>query len=69
MIYYITKTEHLFILKHSIKNCTLNLPHQYIIGLTQRSHVAPKMQHVPFCDTISFESIGVVRNASTRCAR
>ena len=24
MIYYITKTEHLFILKHSIKNCTQN---------------------------------------------
>ena len=23
-----------------------------MIGLTKRSHVAPKMQHVPFCDSI-----------------
>ena len=30
MIYYITKTEHLFILKHSIKNCTLKLPQQCV---------------------------------------
>ena len=24
----------------------------YMIGLTKRSHVAPKMQHVTFCDSI-----------------
>ena len=58
MIYYITKTEHFFILKHSIKTAlstSLSSVYSYftyMIGLTKRSHVAPKMQHVPFCDSI-----------------
>ena len=58
MIYYITKTEHLFILKHSIKTA-LSTSHSsvygyftYMIGLAKRSHVAPKLQHVTFCDSI-----------------
>ena len=40
MIYYITKTEHLFILKHSIKNCTLNLPQQcvWLFYVHDRAH-------------------------------
>ena len=57
MIYYITKTEHLFILKHSIKTAlstSLRSVYGYfthMIGLTKPSHVAPNM-HVTFCDSI-----------------
>ena len=58
IIYYITKTEHLFPLKHFIKNAlstSLNSVYTYftyMIGLTKGSHVAPKMQHVTFCGSI-----------------
>ena len=59
MIYYITKTQHLFILKHFIKKTALSTSlssvysyFTYMIGLTKRSHVAPNMQHVTFCDSI-----------------
>ena len=58
IIYYITKTEHLYPLKHSLGTA---LSHSlssvysyftYMIGLTKRSHVSPKMQYVTFCDSI-----------------
>ena len=58
IIYYITKTEHLYPLKHSLGTAlspSLSSVHKYftyMIGLTKRSHVAPKMQHVKFCDSI-----------------
>ena len=58
MIYYITKTDRLFILKHSIKTAlstSLSSVYSYftyMIGFTKRSHVEPKMQHVTFCDSI-----------------
>ena len=41
-----------------------------MIGLTKRSHVAPKLQHVTFCDSIvRFDWFHTnLRNASTRCA-
>ena len=52
IIYYITKTEHLYPLKHSFGTAlspSLSSVYSYftyMIGLTKRSHVAPKMQHV-----------------------
>ena len=58
MIYYITKTKHLFPLKHFIKTAlstSLSSVYSYftyMIGLKKRSHVAPKMQHATFCDSI-----------------
>ena len=58
MIYYITKTEHLYPLKHSLGtglSSSLSSVYSYfkcLIGFTKRSHVAPKMQHVTFCDSI-----------------
>ena len=73
VIYYITKTEHLYPLKHSLGialSPSLSSVYSYftyMIGLTKRSHVPTKMQHVTFCDSI-VRSIGVVRNASTQCA-
>ena len=58
VIYYITKTEHLYPLKHSL-GTALSPPlssvysyFTYMIGLTKRSHVAPILQHVTFCDSI-----------------
>ena len=58
MIYNITKTEHLYPLKHSLGTAlstSLSNVYKYftyMIGLTKRSNVAPKMQHVTFCDCI-----------------
>ena len=58
IIYYITKTEYLYPLKHSLGTAlspSLSSVYSYftyMIGLTKRSHVAPKMQHVTFCDSI-----------------
>ena len=58
IIYYITKTEHLYPLKYSLGTAlstSLSSVYSYftyMIGLTKRSHVAPKMQHVTFCDSI-----------------
>ena len=45
-------------LKHSLGTalspsiCSVYSYFTYMIGLTKRSHVAPKMQHVIFCDSI-----------------
>ena len=58
IIYYITKTEHLYTLKYSLGTAlftSLSSEYSYftyMIGLTKRSHVAQKMQHVTFCDSI-----------------
>ena len=58
IIYNITKTEHLYPLKHSLgfalspSLSSVCSYFTYMIGLKKRSHVAPKMQHVTFCDTI-----------------
>ena len=58
IIYYNTKTEHLYPLKYSLGlalSPSLSSEYSYftyMIGLTKRSHVAPKMQHVTFCDSI-----------------
>ena len=58
IIYYITKTEHLYPLKHSLGTAlspSLSSVYSYFtykIGLKKRSHVAPKMQHVTFCYSI-----------------
>ena len=58
IIYNITKTENLYPLKHSLGTAlspSLSSVYSYftyMIGLTKRSHVAPKMQHVTFCDSI-----------------
>ena len=58
MIYYITKTEHMYPLKHSLGTAlspslsSVYINFTYMIVLTKRSHVAPKMQHVTFCDSI-----------------
>ena len=57
-IYYITKTEHLHPLNYSLGTAlspSLSRVYSYFThmnGLTKRSHVAPKMQHVTFCDSI-----------------
>ena len=72
MIYNISKHRTFLPIKTFIRNCTLNLPQEcvhnftYMIGLTKRSHVAPKMQHDIV--TASFDSFCVLRNASTQCA-
>ena len=56
IIYNITKAEHMYPLKHSLLttlSTSLSSVYSYftyMIGLTKRSHVAPKMQHV--CDSI-----------------
>ena len=58
IIYNITKTEHMYPLKHSLgtalstslRSAYINFT--YMIRLTKRSHVAPKMQHATFCDSI-----------------
>ena len=56
--YYNTKTEHLYQLKHSLGTAlspSLSSVYSYLtymIGLTKWSHVAPKMKHVTFCDSI-----------------
>ena len=58
IIYYIIKTEYLYSLKHSIETVLITSFSNvysyftYMIGFTERSHVAPKMQHVTFCDSI-----------------
>ena len=58
IIYNITGTEHTYPLKHSLGTAlstSLSSVYSYftyMIGLTKRSHVAPKMQHVTFCDSI-----------------
>ena len=58
IIYDITKIEHMYPLKHSLKTAhstslrSVYINFTYMIGLTKRSHVAPKMQHVAFCDSI-----------------
>ena len=73
IIYNITKTEHVYSLKHSLGTAlstslrSVYINFTYMIGLTKRSHVAPKMQHFTFCDSI-FDSFCIARNASTRCA-
>ena len=52
------ETEHLYPLKHLIRTAlstSLSSVYSYftyMIGLTKRSHIAPKMQHVTFCDSI-----------------
>ena len=52
IIYFITKTEYLYPLRHSTETAlstSLSSVHRYfmyLIGLTKRSHVAPKMQHL-----------------------
>ena len=54
IIYYITKTEHLYPLKHSLGTAlstslkSVHINFTYMIGLTKRSHVAPKMQQSTF---------------------
>ena len=58
IIYNITKTENLHPLKHSLGTAlstsltSVYSYFTYMIGLTKRSHVAPKMQHATFCDSI-----------------
>ena len=58
IIYNITTTEHLYPLKHSLGTglspslSSVYSYFTYMIRLTKRSHVAPKMQHVTFCDSI-----------------
>ena len=58
IIYCITKTDHLYPLQHSLGTAlspSLSSEYSYfthMIGLKQRSHVASKMQHVTFCDSI-----------------
>ena len=58
VIYYITKTENLYPLKHcsgTALSHSLSSGYSYftyMIRLTKRSHVAPKMQHLTFCDSI-----------------
>ena len=54
IIYYVTKTEYLYPLKHYLELPLriVNINFTYMTGLTKRSHVTPKMQHVTFCDSI-----------------
>ena len=58
IIYYITKTEHLYPFIYSLGTAfspSLSSVYSYytcMTELTKRSHVAPKMQHVTFCDSI-----------------
>ena len=58
IIYYITKTEHLYPIKRSLGTAlsssisSVYSYFTYIIGLKKQSHVAPKVQHVTFCDSI-----------------
>ena len=73
VIYYITKTEHLYQLKHSLETAlspslsSVYCYFTYMIGLTNghMSHQKCSMLHFV---TASFDSIGVVRNSSTQCA-
>ena len=57
-IQYYKNIEHLYPLKHSLGTAlstsigSVYNNFTYMIGLTKRSHVAPKMQHVTFCDSI-----------------
>ena len=54
VIYYIFKTEHLYPLKHSLGTAlspSLSSVYSYFTYMIG-SHVAPKMQHVTFCDSI-----------------
>ena len=84
IIYNITKTENLYPLKHSLGTAlspSLSSVYSYftyMIGLTKRSHVAPKMQHVTFCDSIvrfdwcrtkRIDSVCEVTRIRTLCAR
>ena len=39
----------------------------YMIGLTKRSHVAPKMQHVTFCDSIVRLVLCITKRTDTVC--
>ena len=49
IIYNLTKTEHMYPLKHSLGTAlspslsSVYIDFTYMIGLTKRSHVAPKM--------------------------
>ena len=58
LIIYNTKREHTNPLKHPLGTAlstSLSSVYSYftyMTGLTKRSHVAPKMQHVTFCDSI-----------------
>ena len=58
VIYFITKTEHLYPLKYSLGTAlspSLSSVYNYftyMIELTKRSHVVPEMQHVTFSDSI-----------------
>ena len=58
IIYYITKTEHFYPLKYflgtalSPSHSSVHSYFTYMTGLTILSHIAPKMQHVTFYDSI-----------------
>ena len=58
IIYNISETENLHPLKPSLGTALstslirVYSYFTYMIGLTKRSHVAPEMQHVTFCDNI-----------------
>ena len=59
IIYNFTETEHImYPLKHSLGTAlstslrSVYINFTYMIGLTKRSHVAPKMQHATFCNII-----------------
>ena len=73
IVYYITKTEHLYPLKYSLEialSPSLSRVYRnftYMIGLTKRSHVAPKMQHVTFCDSIIRFVLCLTKRIDTVC--
>ena len=55
-----------FILNLRLKQ--IKLPnYTYMIGLTKRSHVAPKMQHVTFCDSIVRFVLCLTKRVDTVC--
>ena len=73
MIYNINKHSTFLPIKTFIRNCTLNLPQEcvynftYMIGVTKRSHVAPKMKHVTFCDRIVRFVLCLTKRIDTVC--
>ena len=73
IIHNITKTEHMYPLKHSLGTArstslmSVYINFTYMTGLTKRSHVASKMQHVTFCDSIVRFSLCRTKRIDSMC--
>ena len=75
IIYNITKTEHLYPLKHffigTALSPSISSVYSYVLRTwsgSQNGHMSHQKCSMLHFVTASFDSIGVVRNASTQCA-